>query len=283
MHFGLNLPNGGMSHDPRTMAEFARLAEAAGWDGVFLEDYVVWQSHEDIPTFDPWITLAAMAMTTERIRLGTMVTPLPRRRPWQVARQTVTLDHLSKGRVILGVGVGDTPFDIGLMRLGEERDSKRRARMLDEALELLVGFWSGKPFSHDGEFYHVDQITLLPQPAQTPRIPIWIGGIYPRRGPIRRAARWDGACLYKADGSDLTAAEVSDLLVAIHENRASSAPFDIAVGGRHRKDDWEAERAHIQSVAEAGVTWWIEYLPPNIGTRDEIRGCINRGPLRIDG
>jgi alkanesulfonate monooxygenase SsuD/methylene tetrahydromethanopterin reductase-like flavin-dependent oxidoreductase (luciferase family) len=196
MKYGLNLPNGGACGDARTLAEFAHLAEEAGWDGVFLEDYIVWQSHQDVPTYDPWVALAAMALRTERIRLGTQVTPLPRRRPWKLARETVTLDHLSNGRLILGVGLGD-PTDGNFNQFEEVTDLKARARMLDEALDVLVGLWSGEPFSYRGEYYHVDEITLLPRPVQTPRIPIWVGGGWPLKGPARRAARWDGACFYK--------------------------------------------------------------------------------------
>lgn len=139
MRYGLCFPNGGGCHDARTLAQLAHLAEEAGWDGAFLEDYIVWQGHMEIPTYDPWIALAAMALTTNRMRLGTMVTALPRRRPWKVARETVTLDHLSNGRLVLGVGLVDTSMDISLTQFGEVTDVKQRARMLDEALDVLVG------------------------------------------------------------------------------------------------------------------------------------------------
>ncbi|MCL4490151.1 MAG: LLM class flavin-dependent oxidoreductase [Chloroflexi bacterium] len=172
MQYGLSLPNGGMYHDARSLGEFAHLAEEAGWDGVFLEDYIVWQGHQDVPTYDPWVALAAMALATERVRLGTTVTPLPRRRPWKLAKEAVTLDHLSNGRLILGVGLGDASIDSSFTHFGEVMDVKKRARMLDEALEVLVGFWSGQPFRFDGEHYHLKEITCLPRPVQTPRIPI---------------------------------------------------------------------------------------------------------------
>jgi alkanesulfonate monooxygenase SsuD/methylene tetrahydromethanopterin reductase-like flavin-dependent oxidoreductase (luciferase family) len=197
MRFGLCLPNGGACGDARTLAEFAHLAEQTGWDGVFLEDYIVWQGHQDIPTYDPWVALAAMALRTERIRLGTTVTPLARRRPWKLARETVTLDHLSNGRLILGVGLGDTSMDISFAHFGEVTDARQRARILDGALDVLVGLWSGQPFSYQGEYYHVREVTLLPRPVQTPRIPIWIGGGWPLKGPTQRAVRWDGSCMYK--------------------------------------------------------------------------------------
>ena len=143
MHYALDLPNGGAWGDARTLAELAQLAEESGWDGVFLEDYIVWQSRADVPTYDPWIALAAMAMRTERIRLGTHVTALARRRPWKVAREAVTLDHLSHGRIILGVGLGDTGesvgSDISFTHFGEVVGAKQRAQMLDEALDVIAG------------------------------------------------------------------------------------------------------------------------------------------------
>ena len=146
MQYALNLPNGGNWSDPRTLAELAQLAEESGWDGVFLEDYIVWQSQQNVPTYDPWIALAAMAMQTKRVRLGTNVTPLARRRPWKVAREAVTLDHLSNGRFILGVGLGDTGesvgSDISFTNFREVTDAKQRAQMLDEALDVIVGLWS---------------------------------------------------------------------------------------------------------------------------------------------
>ncbi len=283
MKYGLSFPNGGTCGDARTLGELAHQAEESGWDGVFLEDYIVWQSHPGVPTYDPWIGLAAMAMQTSRIRLGTMVTALPRRRPWKVARETATLDHLSNGRLILGVGLGDTPFDISFSGFGEQADKIKRAKMLDESLDILAGLWSGQPFSHHGECYQIDEVAFLPRPVQTPRIPIWIGGVYPNKGPMRRAARWDGACLYKSSNDDFTPSEVRDLKGFVEQQRQAQANgYDIALGGRLRSDDWEQDRALINSLAKAGMTWWIEYLPPQVGGPEEIRKCITRGPLRTD-
>lgn len=283
MQYGLNFPNGGKHHDPRSLAEFARLAEESGWDGVFLEDYIVWQGHQDVPTYDPWVTLAAIAMNTKRIRIGTMVTALTRRRPWKLARETVSLDHLSNGRLILGIGLGDTAWDkVTFPGFGEVTDVKTRAKMLDEALEVLVGLWSGQPFSFDGDYYHVKEVTLLPRPVQTPRIPIWIGGEYPNQGPMRRAASYDGTCLYKTDNADMTPEDVRTIKAFIEKHRTASGPFDYGLGGRARGDDWDKERALMRSLAEAGTTWWVEYLAPEVGGPEEMRAYIQRGPLRID-
>jgi alkanesulfonate monooxygenase SsuD/methylene tetrahydromethanopterin reductase-like flavin-dependent oxidoreductase (luciferase family) len=143
MRFGLDLPNGGPWGDARTLSELSQLAEDSGWNGVFLEDYIVWHSDQSVPTYDPWVTLAAIAMQTKQLRLGTNVTPLARRRPWKLTRETVTIDHLSNGRLILGVGLGDTGesvgSDISFTHFNEMKNAKERSHMLDEALEVLTG------------------------------------------------------------------------------------------------------------------------------------------------
>jgi alkanesulfonate monooxygenase SsuD/methylene tetrahydromethanopterin reductase-like flavin-dependent oxidoreductase (luciferase family) len=280
MRYGLNLPNGAV--DARTLIEFGALAEQAGWDGVFLEDYIVYQNRQDVPTHDPWAILAGMALSTERVRLGTEVTPLARRRPWKLARETATVDHLSQGRLTLGVGLGDAN-EPGFRHF-EESDAKRRAILLDEGLEVLTGLWSGQPFRYQGQHYRVDEVTFIPAPVQRPRIPIWIGGGYPLKGPMERAARWDGACLYKHSSGEseqhLTPEDVRDLKRFIDEHRESDGPYDIVVGGQHRQPDWEAERAHIRAVKDAGATWWMEWVPPDDPA--VMRAAIERGPLRAD-
>jgi alkanesulfonate monooxygenase SsuD/methylene tetrahydromethanopterin reductase-like flavin-dependent oxidoreductase (luciferase family) len=286
VYYALSFPNGGLTGDPQTAAELAALAEASGWDGIFLEDYIVWQGHQDVPTFDPWIMLAAMAMRTTQVKLGVMITPLPRRRPWKVAKEAVTIDHLSKGRLIMGVGLGDMSIDVSLSHFGEITEAKQRAKMLDEALDILVGVWSGEPFHYDGEFYHIQEVTCLPKPVQTPRVPIWIGGGYPLKGPTQRALRWDGSCLYKQPASgqweDWTADDVRALRAMAAQQRGANTPFDIALGGRYRDEDWDKERVLIKSMAEAGATWWVEYLPPQLGGMDVIHDAVARGPLRVD-
>jgi alkanesulfonate monooxygenase SsuD/methylene tetrahydromethanopterin reductase-like flavin-dependent oxidoreductase (luciferase family) len=285
MHYGLELPAAGVAGDARTLGDLAQLAEDAGWDGVFLEDYIVWQGQLGTPTYDPWVALAAMALRTERIRLGTMVTPLARRRPWKLACETVTLDHLSHGRLILGVGLGDTT-DVSLTAFGEEIDVRQRSEMLDEALEVLIGLWSGQPFSYHGAHYHVQEVILTPTPVQQPRIPIWVGGSWPRRGVIRRAARWDGFVGGKVHAEDedwhLTPAEVASLRADIARQRSNTRPWDLALGGGPRSPDLEHERALIQSMAEAGATWWMEYIYPELGGLEGMRNRIKGGPVRID-
>jgi alkanesulfonate monooxygenase SsuD/methylene tetrahydromethanopterin reductase-like flavin-dependent oxidoreductase (luciferase family) len=286
MQYGLSLPNGGSWGRPRVSADLAQLAEDSGWDGVFLEDYIVWQSHQDTPTYDPWITLAAMAMQTKHIRLGTMVTPLARRRPWKLAREAVSLDYLSNGRFILGVGLGDTgesvDADISFTHFGERMQARERARMLDEALDVLTRLWSGEPFHYDGRYYQVKEVTFLPRPIQKPRIPIWVGGGFPLKGPMQRAARWDGACLYKHRAHYLMPDDIRALGSFIVQQRGTLIGYDIAVGGSPRRADWEQERAYIRTLADAGATWWTEYVPPASGDLETVRALIKRGPLRIE-
>jgi alkanesulfonate monooxygenase SsuD/methylene tetrahydromethanopterin reductase-like flavin-dependent oxidoreductase (luciferase family) len=154
--------------------------------------------------------------------------------------------------------------------------------MLDEALDVIVGLWSGEPFSYNGQFYHVKEVTFQPRPVQAPRIPIWIGGGWPLKGPTRRAARWDGSFLYKHKVHSMTPGDVRALKSFVESQRGSLHGYDIAVGGSPRRDDWEEERAYIRSLAEAGATWWVEYIPPDTGGLDIVRANIDRGPLRID-
>ena len=288
MRYCLNLPIGGEAADPRTLAGLAAAAEEAGWDAVFVEDYIVYQNRQDLPAYDPWVTLAAMATATSRIRLGTMVSPLTRRRPWKLARETVTLDHLSQGRLILGAGAGD-PADVTYAAFGEETRTGARASLLDEALDVLAGLWSGRPFRYDGRHFRVTEVTLLPRPVQQPRIPIWIGGAFPNPGPLRRAARWDGACLYPAatgpgtgedSGDPIAAADVAAIRRAVAAHRTSPGPFDIVAGGPERGPDPGRTRELIRQCAEAGATWFGEWIPP--GDPATMRAAVTRGPMRME-
>jgi len=285
MRYGLTLPCAGEGGDPRTTAELARLAEESGWDGVFLEDYIVHHSAKDAPTYDPWVALAAIATATSRIRIGTTVTPLPRRRVWKVARETVSLDHLSGGRLTLGVGLGDTG-DPGFGAVSEPTGNRERAQMLDEALDILCGLWSGQPFSYAGKHYRIGEMTLLPAPVQSPRIPIWVGGNWPHQGVMRRAARCDGFVGGKEhapdEGWQLTPEEVRAVKAAIASQRTTDEPFEIALGGAARGDDLDREREMIRGLAQAGATWWMEYVYPDLGGLEVMRERIRSGPVRAE-
>jgi alkanesulfonate monooxygenase SsuD/methylene tetrahydromethanopterin reductase-like flavin-dependent oxidoreductase (luciferase family) len=277
VQYGLALPTGGECGDPRFLVELAERAEAAGWDGIFPEDYVLYQGDPTEPTAPTWPVLAAIAVRTTRLVLGVEVTPLARRRPWNVAREVAAVDQLSEGRAVLGVGLGDVrdfiAADASFTHFGEELDARRRAELLDEGLEIVAGLWTGEPFSFRGAHFTVDEVTFLPRPVQEPRPPIWVGGGYPNRRPIERALRWDGACLYNAQHGPLPPDAVADL-----RTRAGDRPWTIAVGGSPRRDDWDAEREHIAAVRDAGADWWIEWAQP--AGRDAMRGVVDCGPLR---
>jgi alkanesulfonate monooxygenase SsuD/methylene tetrahydromethanopterin reductase-like flavin-dependent oxidoreductase (luciferase family) len=281
MRYGLNMPVGGVCSDARVLAKFAYEAEVAGWDGFFLEDYLVYHAAPGAETCDPWVALAAIALQTKRILIGTDVTPVSRRRPWKLARETVTLDHLSQGRMILGVGLGDTN-DAGFSCTGEAMSVKQRAGMLDEALEILIGLWSGEPFHYHGEYYQLDEVQFLPRPLQRPRIPIWVGGSFPLKGPMERAARWDGSFLsHLSEDGKWSPAAVRELKAFVEQRRSFvTSPFEIALGGQERAADWEQEQAYVSSLAQAGATWWIEAIPPS--SIAAMLAAIQRGPLRVD-
>jgi alkanesulfonate monooxygenase SsuD/methylene tetrahydromethanopterin reductase-like flavin-dependent oxidoreductase (luciferase family) len=277
VEYAVALPTGGECGDAGFLLELATLAEQVGWDGVVLEDYVLYQGDSAMPTCNTWVVLAAIAVRTERLRLIVAVTPLARRRPWNVAREAAGVDQLSGGRMVLGAGLGDVGeigYDASFTHFGEATDARRRAELLDEGLAIVAGLWTGEPFSFHGEHFRVDEVTFLPRPVQRPRIPIWIGGGYPKRRPVERALRWDGSCLYKHGGGDLSAPDVADL-----RDRGGDG-FTIAVGGRLRKDDWDKDRDRIRSVRDAGADWWVEWVPP--GGRGTMRAAVSRGPLRVD-
>lgn len=282
MRYALNIGAGGAGRDPLAMAELAVLAEDSGWDAMLLEDYVVYGG-AGTPTYDPWIVLAAMAMATTHLRLGTDVTPVPRRRPWYLAEQAVTLDHLSGGRVVLGVGAGDV-HDPGFGAVGEPSDARTRAQRLDEGLAVISALWTGEPVEFAGTHYRIDGLRLRARPVQRPRIPIWVGGDFRLPGVRRRVGRWDGSVACVACGEDderpLDAAEITALRALVRETRGDDGGFDVCVGTGERPDDWDAEREHIRAVAAAGATWWYEWIPP--ADPDTTRKAIARGPLRID-
>lgn len=227
---GLVLPNWVAGDDPARLVEAAVAAEAAGWDGVFLADHLVFPPPAEIggdaepgtaaPMPDPWITLAAVAARTRSLRLGSWITPVPRRQPWQLARDLATLDRLSGGRVLLGAGLGRRPDHD---RFGTPWDLPALGRRFDAALDVVDGLWRGEVVTHHSEHFTVDGVRLLPRPVQHPRIPVLIGGLWPNRAFLRRGARWDGIVPhFPGDGvlpGDGTAPErhVTDLVAAYRE------------------------------------------------------------------
>ncbi|HEX5546249.1 MAG TPA: LLM class flavin-dependent oxidoreductase [Ktedonobacterales bacterium] len=274
MRFAINLPAFNAFADARELADLAREAEGAGWDGFFLWDHL--QTEPNGPVADPWVTLTAIAMRTECIRFGALVTPLPRRRPWKFARETATLDRLSRGRLIVGVGIGSDHWR-EYSAFGEAADDKAHATLLDESLDIVTGLWTGEPFSYEGTIYTVRNAQFLPTPAQAPRIPIWVAGILPHTAPLRRAARWDGVYPIHWDGHPVQPDEIREMLSYIHQYRSSGDPFEVVVAGYVGNESLTAATALLRTYAEAGVTWWQEgFLPGD--TLDMVRARIHQGP-----
>ena len=263
MRFGISVPCFGTGLDAAVVAEWARSAEHAGWDGFFLWDHLFAFAPGPVDTVDPFIALAAAACATQTIRLGTLVTPLPRRRPLVVARQTVTLDRLSAGRLVLGVGTGGGPFEWEYC--GEEADPVIRGDMLDEHLDLLSRLWTGDPTRFGGRYYTVAgpdwSGRCFPPPLQQPRIPIWVGGTWPGARPFRRAAQWDGVVPMRSDGTwsvDDTAA-VAQRMRSLRGD--AGLPFEVAVPGESDPTD-PTRTGRFSDHAAAGATWWIEAVHP---------------------
>lgn len=277
MQYGFIIPSG----DIQTIIEMAGEAEDAGWDGVFYWDGVAIPGMELM--YDPWVVLAGMALRTKRVRIGAILTPISRRRPWKLARETMSVDHLSQGRLVVPVGLG--ALDDGAFgKVGEATDRKTRALLLDEGLAILTGLWSGQPFSFQGEHYHLDEMTFTPPSVQQPRIPIWVAGAWPREKSMRRALRYDGLLPNKLDATGSQARVMPDDIRAIKayvaEHRALSTPFDIIVEGETPGAQPEQAAEMVRPFAEAGATWWTEARWGG-NPLAEVRARIQQGPPRI--
>lgn len=269
MHHGFVLPLG----DARTVASLAGLAEEHGWDGFF-----VWESVWGI---DAWVSLAAAAMVTERIRLGTMITPLSRMRPWKLASEVATLDNLSNGRVILSVGLGAT--DTGFAEFGEETDRRIRAELLDEGLDIMTGLWAGQPFAYQGRHYTVAPTDFFPPPPpiQQPRVPIWVVGAIGRPKSMARVARYDGLLPYVMEGVEgplpITPQIVASTLAELGQMGVDIEGFDVVVEGETEGDSL-ITRSHLDELETAGTTWWLETMWQSQSDLDAVRRRILLGP-----
>ena len=263
MRFGLTLPIFDRLADPRLLAELAQAAEAAGWDGFFVWDHVRYRAPITAAT-DPWIALAAIATATERVTIGPMVTPLARRRPQIVARQAVALDHLTGGRLVLGVGLGLDASGEEFARFGEETDIRKRGQMYDEALDLLVALLSGENVNHHGSNYTVEDVQFLPRPVRG-NLPIWVAARWPNQRPLRRAARFDGVFAI-----DLTPAELTDALAVINNERETDTSYDVVVH--------DQAGAQASAWAAAGATWLLTTFDPFTADPAAIRSVIDSGP-----
>jgi alkanesulfonate monooxygenase SsuD/methylene tetrahydromethanopterin reductase-like flavin-dependent oxidoreductase (luciferase family) len=287
MRYSINVPNFGEFAAPQAFAEVARRAEETGWDALLVWDHVVEQKDLRREIADPWILLTAAALATTRIRLGTAITPVARRRPSKLAREVTTLDRLTNGRMILGVGLG-APVDDEYGSFGDTTDPRVLAERLDESLLALDLLWSGEPVTFRGDQVTIDDVAFLPTPVQRPRVPIWVGGFWPNKAPMRRAARWDGAIPAMAGMEAARPPEVSEareLVEFLHNCRAehgrANDPFDIVIGGASPAGP--AGRDLVGPLADLGITWWDERLPWGYDlehTEPTLRR-IEAGPPRV--
>jgi len=272
MKYGIALPY----TNARTVAKLSRLVEEAGWDGCFLGD-AIWCE-------DPMIALAAAAMSTTRIRLGTMITPAPLRIPWKLASESVALDYLSGGRLTLGLGAG--AVWMGWHAFPDEvTDARARAEMLEETIDILTLLYQRKQFDYDGKHYHL-KLTLLdemhypPTPVQQPRPPLWCVGIWPRKKSMQRVLKCDGviAEAQSPEGKprDVTADDVRQIRAYVDANRSLSTPFDIVLNGKVADLDRTQLQDKLLPLIDAGATWWIEGLWD--AAEDVAVERIRRGP-----
>jgi len=266
MQHALYLPPFGTFGDVNLLLDLAAEAEHAGWDGFFMWDHLLYE--DDVPFVDAWIALAGIAVATDRIRIGPLVTPIPRRRPWKVAREAVTLDHLSGGRLVLGVGLGiDFWREFGAFT-GEADNDVERAALLDDGIEILHRLWSGEEASYTGRRTSVDAVRFLPRPLQQPRIPVWSAALAPlRQGPARRAARCDGVMPFGPE-RPLTPDDVRGIVADLLGRRETDEPFDVCVHG---------PRDQAAEFGAAGVTWFCESFSPE-QPLDDVHRRIRQGP-----
>ncbi len=274
MKYGVAIPYG----SARSAANLAQVAEASGWDGIFLGD-AIW-------TQDPMIALSAAAMVTSRIRLGTMVIPVPLRQPWKLASESLALDHLSNGRLTLGLGAGAGAVWMGWQAFPDEpTDTKLRAGMLDETIDILTLLYQRKQFDYDGQYYHLKltQLDLMhypPKPIQQPRIPLWVPGIWPRMKSMRRILKCDGLLPQKMNSKgefeQVTPDDLHQMKAYIDANRTLTTPFDYVVEGKTGGLDHTQSRARLQEWEQAGATWWVESLWE--ASEEQAAARLRQGP-----
>lgn len=274
MRFGIYVPTSN-EYDVKMLAALAGEAEAAGWEGFFIWDNIMATFDGSGVLADTTVALTAIALATERLRFGALVTPLARRRPWKVARETATLDWVSGGRLVFGAGLGGR-WDMA--PVGEFGPGRQLASLLDEGLDVLAALWGGQPVDHSGKHYALESACIAPRPMQRPRIPVWIAGHWPLRAPFLRAARWDGVAPIRAGHTfeGLTPAEIRQCVEFVSAHRASASPFDIVFFHRSRGRDISL----VAEYEEAGATWWLESTFPLTETLAEFRIRIHAGPPR---
>ncbi|WP_127572981.1 LLM class flavin-dependent oxidoreductase [Georgenia faecalis] len=274
MKFGFVASCGGTDD----ILEMAVEAERCGWDGFFTWDGIAVGEHE---TFDPWTVLGAAAVSTTTIRLGAMVFSLPRRKPWEVARQALTVDHLSGGRLVLPVGLGAVDDGAYSRVFGEVTDRRARAERLDEVLTFLDHAWSGERFDHEGLHYQARDMVFRPVPVQRPQIPVWVVGAWPAPRSMRRAVARQGILPQPLGrgAEPLTLPELSAMVAWVAERRGPDAePFDVVLEGELPADR-DAAGEHVRALADAGATWWVDsYWDLEHETPERLLDRIRQGP-----
>ena len=278
MNFGFIIPAG----TSKEIVKLASEAEDAGWDGVFYYDDIYTDGRTEMSA--AWPIMAAIAMTTKRIRFGSLLTAIGRRRPWEVARESVTVDHLSNGRLILPTGLGWVG-DGAYTKAGMPSERRVRAEMLDEGLEILDGLWSGRPFRYTGKYNQLKTMTFLPRPVQRPRIPIWVVGAWPRPKSMRRVLKYDGLIpvIKKADGSheeEIPPEKIREMKEFVESNRMVGGrmrrEFDIIKDGVTPSNEKKAKEI-VTPYAESGATWWTETMW-GVKRISDVRNRIRAGP-----
>jgi alkanesulfonate monooxygenase SsuD/methylene tetrahydromethanopterin reductase-like flavin-dependent oxidoreductase (luciferase family) len=261
MNHAIGVPNVGPFGDVEVLVDLATRTEAAGWDGWFVWDHLLYH-HVDWPVVDPWVAVSAAATLTRHVRLGVLVAAVARYRPWQLAKTAATIDRLSRGRLVFGAGLGS--MDAEYEAFGENSEARVRADRLDEGLALIQRFWRGDAMRHDGAHYQVAAPAMLPTPVQA-HIPVWVGGRWPARRPFRRAARWDGVMPTHADyphGTTMPADQLAPIIDYVQSHRTTKDPFDIVVEGESPPGDRDAQAGPdlVAAYGDMGVTWWVEKL-----------------------
>ncbi len=277
-HCAVGVPNVGPFGDPLLLVELAVAAEEHDWDGFFVWDHLLYHDQRwDVA--DPVAVIAAVAARTARIRIGVLVNVLARRRIGEVARESVTVDLLSGGRLVVGAGLGSLAAEF--TAFGESADARQRAARLDESLSLLDALWSGDPVTVRGEYLTAVDVRMLPRPVQRPRIPVWCGGRWPNKAPFRRAARWDGVMPTHAChglGQTMPPDELRAVVQYTRQHRTQDGPFDVILEGRTDGAAPGRGAGQVAPYLDAGLTWWIEAMGWWRGSPQDAMNRVRQGP-----